>query len=113
LYRKSELLQFKAGANDKRTDVLDAGIQRVILHRPRHFADCVASIAHNSHDEGIFSACAKVLAQRIFAGEVLAGEGLADDGFVGSIQSLPAVKGTSPQYRNAHGAEVLRIGPAA
>jgi len=92
LYRKSELLQVMAGANHKRTDVLDAGIQRVILHRPRRFADCVAGIAHNTHNDGILPAYVEMLAQRIFAGKVLAGEGLADDGFVAASNRLPPSK---------------------
>jgi hypothetical protein len=39
LYRESELLRVLAGANHKRAHVLDAGIQREVLHRLRGFTD--------------------------------------------------------------------------
>ena len=84
LYGKSELLQIMAGANHERAKVLHAGIQRVILHRPRCFADCIAGIAYNPNNDEIFPMYVDVLPQRIFAGKELAREGLADDDFVSS-----------------------------
>ena len=73
---------------------------------------CIADDAYNHRGAMLIELDVHVFADRVLAGKILIGERLADDDFIGGIQSLAVVECTPAQDRNAHRAEVLRIGPA-